>query len=302
MMQHLSKIGIGASEIAAACGISRYRSRFGLWLEKTGRAPAFSGNVHTRLGQLCEPRARQLYANLTGHDVSIPPCSIFHPDHAWARCTPDGEVMPLPSRHGLEIKCVGYFVGRRFKYEIPIEYEAQCQWGAFVAGWDRIDLAALVGADDLAWERFILGDVTDPSIVFGSASLEVYTLSRSESAISALFNGAQEFLELVHSDTQPPVDDSHECGTWLKSRIAPSKIEIDGGEIGLIVDEFRAAWLGGRAAIKALALAKNRVLEAMANAGANRITTSDGPIDLRIDRNKKASLLAPRSWGNPEEH
>ena len=69
MTQALSRFGVGASEIAAACGISRYRTRFGLWLEKTGRAPGFAGNVHTRLGQLCEPRARQLYADATGQDV-----------------------------------------------------------------------------------------------------------------------------------------------------------------------------------------------------------------------------------------
>jgi predicted phage-related endonuclease len=67
--QVLNSYGIGASEIASACGISRYRSRFGLWLEKTGRRPQFAGNVHTRLGNLLEPRARQLYADATGLEV-----------------------------------------------------------------------------------------------------------------------------------------------------------------------------------------------------------------------------------------
>ena len=63
------------AEIAAACGISRYRTRFGLWLEKTGRAPGFAGNVHTRLGQLCEPHIRQLYANARHDSIEIPPAS-----------------------------------------------------------------------------------------------------------------------------------------------------------------------------------------------------------------------------------
>lgn len=302
--QILSNAGIGASEIASACGISRYRSRFGLWLEKTGRRPSFAGNVHTRLGNLLEPRARQLYANATGFEVEIPPRSIFHPEVTWARCTPDGIVLPRAHRIGMQIKCVGYFIGRRFRYEIPLEYEAQCQWEAFVADLDRVDLAVLVGSDELEWERFVLGEIVDPAELFARATLDVHTIYRSDAAIASLRAGGEEFMRLVETDTQPPVDDSADVTNYYNDRVRTLRptTEIAAADVGTLATDLRAAYLADKAAAKSLGLAKNRIREAMDAAGANRITTDAGPIDLRIDKRQVVSLHMPRAWsGNPEE-
>lgn len=304
MIQSRSNLGIGASEIAAACGISRYRSRYGLWLEKTGRAPAFAGNVATRLGQLLEPRARQLYADATGYSVWTPPSSMFHPDHPWARATPDGVVEPRESsRHLVQIKAVGYFVGRRMRYELPIEYEAQVQWEMFVAGADRNDLAVLVGSDDLEWERVILGDA-EPGDIFARATLDVHTVHRSEAAIASLLDGAREFMGLVTSDTQPPVDGSDSTTAALNDRIRSSRptLALSVDDAHQEVAELRSAVALARTSADRAALAKNRIRDVMLTAGANRIATDDGPIDLRTDRRGVVSLHLPRAWGadNPE--
>ena len=302
--QQLSNVGIGGSEIAAACGFSRYRSRFGLWLEKTGRAPAFAGNIHTRLGQLCEPRARQLYADATGEDVEIPPCSVFHPEIPWARCTPDGRWVS-DRRVKVQIKCVGHFVGARWRYEIPVEVEAQCQWEMLVDDGDRNDLAVLVGTDEIAWERFVLGALTDPAQVFSSMTLDVHTLWRSDGDIQRLRDGALAFMQLVWSDTQPPIDDSDECAAFLngKARKCAAAIPHDIDEdTAAAVAAFRAGYIGDRDAKTALDLAKNLTRAAMATHGANRIDTPDGPVLWTVDRNGKTSLRAPLAWGKPQEH
>ena len=34
-----SKLGIGGSDVSLVCGINRYKSPVGLWLEKTGQLP-----------------------------------------------------------------------------------------------------------------------------------------------------------------------------------------------------------------------------------------------------------------------
>ncbi len=297
--QVLSNVGIGASEIAAACGISRYRSRYGLWLEKTGRAPAFAGNVNTRLGLLLEPRARQLYADATGHSVWTPPCSMFHPSIAWARATPDGIVEPrATSRHGLQIKCVGYFIGKRMRYELPLEYEAQCQWEMFVADLDRVDLAVLVGSDELEWERFVLGETSDPAEIVARATLDVHTLYRSESAIAALAAGGAEFMAMVVDDRQPAVDGSDDAAARLNDRIRSSRptLALTQEDAHQEVSALRDATIANRDATAALALARNRIRDVMIVAGANRITTDDGPIDLRIDKRGTVSLHTPRAW------
>lgn len=288
--------GIGASEIAAACGISRYRSPFALWLEKTGRRPAFAGNLHTRLGQLCEPHARQLYANATGYDVEIPRESVYHPTVTWARCTPDGLIVPRATRRGMQIKCVGYFVGRRFKYEIPIEYEAQVQWEMFVCDLDRVDLVVLVGSDELLWERFILGDAVEPRDIFAASMLEIFTVYRSDAAISSLHTRAAAFWSLVESDTQPPIDGSPEAADYFNGKARKDGVEISELACADEVAAYRAAFTAEKLGTEGLAVAKNRIRAAMTSAGANRITTDDGPIDLRIDRRGVVSLHAPKAW------
>jgi putative phage-type endonuclease len=296
--QTLSRYGVGASEIAAACGISRYRSRYGLWLQKTGRVPEFAGNVHTRLGQLCEPRARQLYSNATGHEVEVPPCSVFHPEHSWARCTPDGRLVSDPG-HKLQLKACGYFVGRRIRVEIPIDMLAQCQWELFVDGGHRVDLAVLVGSDELEWERFILGDLLDPQEVFDRATLDIHPIHRSDADIATLFRGAQEFMRMVESDTQPPVDASDECARWL-NRKAGGVVAMDATidtELLAVVDEYRDAYTESRAVEKRLDLAKNVIRARLGEAGANRIRTPDGSILWISKSDGTTQLRAPDAWG-----
>lgn len=46
---------LGASEVAAILGLSRYTSPFEVWAVKTGRLQPFEGNEATRIGQRLEP-------------------------------------------------------------------------------------------------------------------------------------------------------------------------------------------------------------------------------------------------------
>lgn len=299
-MQELSRVGVGGSEIAAANGFSRYLSRYGLWLVKTGRSAPFAGNVHTRLGQLCEPRARQLYATATGHDIAIPPCSVFHPELAWARATPDGHRVDDP-KHLVQIKCVGYYVGRRWRYELPVEVLAQCQWEMFVTGAHTNDLAVLVGSDELDWERFVLGDVADPQEIFEHAMLEIFTIHRSDQDIEVLRAGALEFLGLVERDEQPPIDHSPECTAFQNRRASKSGITIDYIDAAELVERWRVADAVARAATAELGVAKNLIRERMGIAGANRIDTPAGPVMWIARKGGSTQLRPPPGWGEPED-
>jgi len=294
-VQTLSRHGIGASEIAAACGISRYRTRFGLWLEKTGRAEPFAGNVHTRLGQLCEPRARQLYADATGADVITPDASMFHPAHAWARATPDGWRADDPT-HLVQFKCVGFFIGRQWRREIPLEVEAQCQWEMFVTGAKVNDLAALVGTDELDWERFVLGETADAARIFDTATLQVVPIYRDDLGIARLYAGARAFMDLVERDQQPPVDHSPECRRWLNRASVPA-VALEYADHAAIVDELARAHADAKAAAQRLDLAKNRTREALIAAGANRINTDDGPVLWTANK----QLRVPKAWNTDEQ-
>lgn len=293
-MQNLSRHGVGGSEIAAACGISRYRSRYGLWLQKTGREPEFAGNEYTRLGTMLEPYARQMYANLTGCDIEVPASSMFHPEFSWHRATPDGWRVN-DRKHGVQFKCTGFYVGNRWKYEIPIEILAQCQWEAHVAGFDQVDLAALIGTDELAWERFILGDITDPMEVISTLTMEIFPIYRSNYEIERLKEGCDNFWNLVVTDTQPPIDPSPECKRHADRRAGgPVTLEY------LDMHEEVEAWCQAQedfdAAERRLEACKNAVRHRMGELGASRINTAAGPVIWTKRKDGGTQLRQPPGW------
>jgi putative phage-type endonuclease len=57
------RLGIGASEVAVACGFGRYRTRYDLWREKTGATAPWGGNEATLWGQRNEPFILQDWAD-----------------------------------------------------------------------------------------------------------------------------------------------------------------------------------------------------------------------------------------------
>ena len=58
--------GIGGSDAAAAVGLSPWKTRLELWLEKTGQTPDREETPEMRRGTLLEPVVKQLYADATG--------------------------------------------------------------------------------------------------------------------------------------------------------------------------------------------------------------------------------------------
>jgi putative phage-type endonuclease len=67
---------LGASEVASILGISPYKSKRELWLEKTGRKEPFAGNWATNRGTEAEPTIKALYESLTGKKVE--PIVLFY--------------------------------------------------------------------------------------------------------------------------------------------------------------------------------------------------------------------------------
>lgn len=92
--------GIGASEVPAIMGESRYQSAKSVWEVKTNRAKPFAGNHYTRSGQYHEPYARQEYGKL--YEPVVPHCyeSLLVP---YMRASLDG--INFDGTCIVEIKC-----------------------------------------------------------------------------------------------------------------------------------------------------------------------------------------------------
>lgn len=96
--------GLGASDAPIVMGVSPWKTRYQLWMEKTGQVESDkAGNWATRRGHELEPKARACYELELGY--AAPPRLVEHADFPFIRASLDG----FNEDHSvvLEIKCPG---------------------------------------------------------------------------------------------------------------------------------------------------------------------------------------------------
>ena len=192
--------GIGASEIAAVCGVSPFKTNVELWKEKTGRVlpKDISANERVEYGTMAEEYLRGLFSVKHRKDMKI----AYHRFHIlyrktapWALCTLDGEITEIETkkRGVLEIKtseCLSAKDWARWENRIPDGYYYQCLWQMLVTGWDFVVLFAELRRSD------------------GNAELREYRIERNETTIDEmeyLFHKGSEFWRYVEIDKEPPM-------------------------------------------------------------------------------------------------
>ena len=151
---------IGASEAAMVVGVHPSKSALTPYWRKIGTLveepmdsePIYWGNAIE--DAICE-RYRQEHDLIVSDLASSP--TIRSEKYPWMGCTPDRIVQPsvLPAPiWGLEVKtaCHADQVRRFGKVgdQIPEEYLIQCHWSMIVMGFERWDLAVLLGT----WHGF----------------------------------------------------------------------------------------------------------------------------------------------------
>lgn len=161
----LRRLGIGASEIAAAVGEDPFRSPLDLWLEKTGRQdPPASGVKRSQTartpqmewGQRLEGLLAEAFA--ARHGVLLTPSrTLVHPELPWAFATPDRLVGGR--RACLEVQNVGFRTMHLWRDEAdqwhaPRHVQLRGQWQCLVGGFDSFHVAALIGGRDDYDEAF----------------------------------------------------------------------------------------------------------------------------------------------------
>jgi putative phage-type endonuclease len=278
--QELSRQGIGASEISTVCGMNPFQSPWDLWQTKIGEREPFEGNAMTDWGHRLEPVIRQAYVDQTGAVVYVPMESIFSKETPWARATPDGIVLssPIgdPSRdiwqHLLQIKNVGFWVGRDWEQAPPAYVQLQEQWELYVTGLQRADVAALVAGNDF----------------------RVFTIHRDDKVIRDLLAIATDFWRRVEQRIPPEIDNSEACKEHFEKRFAKANaVELVAtSEIESLFEQWRTHAKTVKAASKEVERIRNVVRSHFAEAQADRIISSIGV--AKLDVNHK--LLAPKEW------
>jgi putative phage-type endonuclease len=141
------RLGIGASEVAVACGFGRYRTRYDLWREKTGATAPWGGNEATLWGQRNEPFILQDWADRNEARIIETQQQFRHQrwSHLWA--TVDGIATTIDGEDVVvEAKCT---TSRNAQLgdggdDAPPEWLAQVQVQMLLSGLERAYIAVLI--------------------------------------------------------------------------------------------------------------------------------------------------------------
>ncbi|MBR2800316.1 MAG: YqaJ viral recombinase family protein [Oscillospiraceae bacterium] len=192
---------IGGSEIGAILGLNPWQSAYSLWCERTGRTPAFEGNLQTRVGTALEDTVARLFAETSGLEVQRTNFLYTNTDFPHLHALPDRLVRGR--RTGLEIKTTSAFNGDQFRgQEFPAQYYAQSVQYMGILEYDEWFIAVLIGNHDLRFYQLVRSEeIQAHDWCSGRLLVE-------DGEFEALKAAGAAFWECLEKDIPPAVDGS----------------------------------------------------------------------------------------------
>lgn len=197
------RAGIGGSDAAAIAGISPWRSSFDVYVDKTEDFEKTTTEAMKR-GTFLEEGVIKWYEDRTGFTVERNPENKIYTleGNPIIMGTPDGQFIDDEGNDALlEVKTVHFSQARLWGEPgtdaVPDYYIAQVIWYLGIMGYDRADVVALVGGDDL----------------------RIYTVRFDEQLFQILVEKANVFWnEHVVPRVPPEIDNSEGARKWLQAR------------------------------------------------------------------------------------
>ena len=133
---------MGASEIAAVCGLDPFRGVWDVWADKMG-LDIRQQFAEADMGHLFERPLLEHYSRTTGVVLTYPE-TMIHPLHKWVSATPDG----MASDRVVQVKVVGANMAYKWDAGVPEYVVCQVQWEMFVTGLPLAVVVACIGGTD----------------------------------------------------------------------------------------------------------------------------------------------------------
>jgi putative phage-type endonuclease len=198
----IRKQGIGASDAAAAVGLSPYQSPLELWMIKTGRdgdMPKVDPNDESSpmyWGTILEPIVAQHYSRRTGHKVRRINSVLQHPDtdKFWMLANLDYTVVGSDEVQILECKTAGEWGAKLWRDGVPEYVQCQVQHQLAVTGKAVADVCVLICGQEI----------------------RIHRIERDDELIARLIELERQFWHYVETDTPPPADGSESAGKSLR--------------------------------------------------------------------------------------
>ena len=211
--------GVGASEAAAACGLSKYDQTVELYLRKIGEAPAVETTEEMLFGTCIEAGGIRFFSELNNIPVRYPLPTVRHPEHPFVLATPDFEITP---EEGGEFKSMSWQLARQVDQyglaEVCPQYILQAQQQMAVMGWKVVRLVALV-------ER----------------KLREWPIERNDRLINMMIEREAVFWDHVTRRVPPDIDFSKAGALKAVQALYP---EVANGTVIALSEDAGAAWEG----------------------------------------------------------
>ena len=270
--------GIGGSDIAGVLGLEgAFSTAYEVYQDKVhGIRRDLSGDERIYWGHALEDAIAKRYSQLTGAQLV---CSgIFkHKKHPFLLGNPDRLI--LKERHGLEIKNVGeglkHLWGESGSKDIPKSYFAQINHYMMVLDYERWDLAAL----------------------FGGQELRTYSFERDLEIDEILIeHGSKFWYDHVQKQIPPEIDYSNtRIQELIKKKynlVSEKTVRLD-DQIE-IVDQYEEAKKHIKHYEKIKSESEARILDAMQDAGVAYL--ADGRHFLRKKIQRKGFTVQPSEY------
>lgn len=212
---------LGASEVAAAVGLSRFKTPLELWVQKTTGAVS-EEQPRTEAGHRFEEVIANWYAELEGAELVTPP-TLVHPSEPWISCTPDR--LWTNAKRATQIKLVG--VNMWHEWDGDNFADGGQSWWRYA-----IDGAPKLERIQVEWEMLVLeqthGIAEIDLVAMTGTDLRVYRLQPDLELRAMLLVEARKFWGCVERDEPPPVDGSESWKDFLNRRFPHNvRVELD---------------------------------------------------------------------------
>jgi putative phage-type endonuclease len=139
---------IGASEAAAACGLSPWQTPFELWQSKISDGVSDTDSAAMEWGRRLESVVLAKYGEDTGTWPEAPCAFRASTEYPWMGCTPDA----LLTDRVIEVKTAGLSKAREWgepgSDAVPMQYLLQVTHQMIVTGRRLADIPVLIGGSD----------------------------------------------------------------------------------------------------------------------------------------------------------
>lgn len=210
---------IGASEVGTILGLTPYASPYSLWAQKVGLLPEVEETLPMWFGRKAEPIIAERYEIETGRRLIDKGdyWTVTHPDYSWLRATPDRLVSYGADQHGaVELKTIGARNGGDWdENTAPLTYDAQLQIQLACLGYDRGEIAAMIGNN-----RFL-----------------IIERERNDDFLDTAYPVLHEFWQCVQTGEPPSID-----GTEATARALKKLHPLDNGEVVEVSDAIAKEW------------------------------------------------------------